>query len=107
ILTCSSSPRVNSEAIRSPSDSIAALMALTRSSSTPGGSSEAMLSPSTLTMAAASTSPELDCKSRSLSINISVLDLDTGQLLIQQYESHGMSLTGLVPQLYPLIVHDS
>ena len=52
---------------RSPSDSIAADMAATRSSSISPGIAEAILSPSTLTMAAASTSGDVTCKSFSRS----------------------------------------
>src|SRR5512142_459232 len=50
--------------MRSPSDSIAADIAETRSSSTPCGNAEAMLNPSTLTMAEASISGDEACSSR-------------------------------------------
>src|SRR5512143_2454889 len=57
-------PRPNSEAMRSPRESIAADMADTRSSSTSCGKAEAMLNPSTLTTADASISGDEACRSR-------------------------------------------
>src|SRR3990170_1384280 len=61
--TCSSIPRPSSWAIRSPRLSIAADIAETRSSSTPAGSDDAMINPSTLTTAEASTSGVLAWRS--------------------------------------------
>jgi hypothetical protein len=60
--------------MRSPRESMAADMAETRSSSTSGGKAEAIIRPSTLTKAEASTSVELVCKSLKRSVICSVLD---------------------------------
>src|SRR5438874_2999586 len=60
---------------------MAADMAETRSSSMFAGIDEAMLRPSTLTIAAASTSAEVACRSRKRSTNCSVRDLANANLL--------------------------
>jgi len=52
------------------------------------GIDEAMLRPSTLTIAAASTSAELACKSRKRSTNCSVRDLANANLLGMLWDSH-------------------
>jgi len=75
ICTWRSVPRSSSLAIRSPSESIAADIAEIRSSSTPAGSEEAMIRPSTLTTADASMSGVPACKSFKRSTIISVRDL--------------------------------
>src|SRR5512139_338209 len=72
--TWSSWPRPSSLAMRSPRESMAADMADTRSSSTPAGSDDAMIKPSTDTTADASQSGVPACKSRKRSTICSVRD---------------------------------
>src|SRR5574338_205548 len=67
--------------MRSPSESMAADIAETRSSSTPCGSAEAIVSPSTLTIAEASISGEDACNSRRRSTIIWVRDFVKAALL--------------------------
>src|SRR3989304_1109914 len=73
--TCPRPSRPSSEAIRSPSESIAADMADTRSSSTFVGRAEAIVKPSTLTTAEASISGVLRCISTNRATICSERDL--------------------------------
>ena len=66
----------------------AADIAETRSSSLFEGSDEAMLRPSTLTIAAASISGELTCRSRRRSTSCSLRDFATASLLIERRLPH-------------------
>ncbi|GIK27383.1 MAG: hypothetical protein BroJett007_05210 [Chloroflexota bacterium] len=67
--------------MRSPNDSIAADIAETRSSSTPTGSDDAMLNPSTLMTAEASMPGPAACRSRKRSTINSVRDFAIGRSL--------------------------
>src|SRR5512136_1355227 len=78
--------------MRSPSESIAADIADTRSSSTPAGSDDAMIRPSTETTAEASTSGVPACKSRKRSTICSVRDLGMSRSFQGRHDVRGKNV---------------